>query len=221
MEHQQRARLQTTEEWLEEYKTGKPVYPAAAKGNLPVTTPDKGSNIYIYDSHRTTERGRLILSFINIETGEEAVMWFNVDTKRKRGKRKGDQYRTGDGGQFIPPKSKKSKFKRFWSKVVGEEPYRWSNTYRELRSRLKGLVFKCETKTSYDSNVNPYTEIKDITLVHTKQAQIMHKSSTKHAQETCTRDSGKHTTDKDYTEFKVPSIKSTLKPSYPKTQRPF
>jgi len=141
MDVHERVRLQTTEEWIEEYKTGKPVYPVAAKKNLPVTLPDKESNYYIYRSHRTTYQGRLALSFINIETGEEGIMWINVDTYGKRGKRRGKQYRTGVGGQFIPPKSKDSKFKRFWLDVVGEEPYRWSIVHRELRPRLKGLVF--------------------------------------------------------------------------------
>ena len=164
----ERVRLQTHDEWIEEYITGKPVSPVAVRNNLPVTIPDKGSNIYIYNSHRTTERGRLILSFINMETGEEAIMWFNVDTYGKRGCKRGQQYRTGEGEQFIPPKSRKSKFKRFWLKVVGEVPYRWSIVHRELRPRLKGLVFKCETKTSYDRDGKAYTKIKDITLVDTK-----------------------------------------------------
>jgi len=221
MDVHERGRLQTTEEWLEEYKTGKPVYPAAAKSNLPVTLPDKESNIYTYDSHRTTKRGRLVLSFINNETGEEAIIWFNVDTYGKRGCKSGKQYRTGAGGQFISPKSRRSKFKSFWLNVVGKEPYRWSNTYKELSPRLKGLNFKCETKTSYDRDGKAYTEIKDITLVDAKRAQYEHNMSTKKAQEVCTSDSIKHTTDKTYTEFKVPSLESALKPSYPKTQIPF
>jgi len=221
MDVHERVRLQTTEEWLEEYKTDKPVYPAAAKSNLPVTLPDKESNIYTYHSHRTSYQGRLALGFINNETGGEAIIWFNVDTYGKRGRKRGKQYRTGAGGQFIPPKFRKSKLKRFWLNVVGEEPYRWSLVHRELRPRLKGLVFKCETKTSYDSNGSPYTEIKDFTLVDTKQAQKEHNLSTKKAQKMCASDFGNHTIDKALTESKVPSLESALKPSYPKTQIPF
>jgi len=216
MDHQERVRSQTAEEWLEEYSTGKPVYPAAAKSNLPVTLPYKESNIYTYYSHRTTKRGGLVLVFINKETGEEAVMWFNVDIYGKRGKRRGKQYRTGEGGQFIP--KRRSKFRKFWLEVVGKEPYRWSLVHRELRPRLKGLVFKCVTKTSYDSHGKHYTEIKNITLVDTKKAQKEHIFSTKKAQEMCTRDSGNRDTDKAYTEIKVPNSGSALKPSYPITQ---
>jgi len=213
-----RARLQTIEEWREEYRTGKPVYPAAANNSPLVTIAEKETNLYIYSSHRTTRLGRLALCFMNIETGEEAVMWFNVDTYGKRGKRKGKQYRIGEGGQFIP--KPRSKFRNFWLEVVGKEPFRWANSHRELKPRLKGLNFMCDTKTSYDSDGKAYMAIKNINLVGTKKAQKEHNFGTKKAQEMCTRDSVNLTADKAYTDFKVPSSESALKPSYPRTQTP-
>jgi len=42
-------------------------------------------NLYEYQGHRTTKLGCLVLSFVNIETEEEAVAFFNVDVRRQRG----------------------------------------------------------------------------------------------------------------------------------------
>ena len=216
MNHQERVCKQTNDEWLKEYNTGKPVYPVTVNNSPPVTNLDKENNLYIYDSHRTTRLSRGAFIFINTDTGEEAILWFNVDIYRKRGKRKGEPYRTGYKGQFYP--KRRSKFRKFWMDVIGAEPYRWSIVYRQLKSRLKGLTFKCDTETAYDSKGNPYIKINTITLVDTNQAQKEHISGTNKAQEMCTRDTGNHTTDKAYTEFKVPNKESTLKPSYPMTQ---
>ena len=66
---------------------------------------------------------KLALSFINLDTCGEAVMWFNVDICGKRGWNRGKQYRTGAGGKFIPPRSRISKLKRFWLRIVRKPNY--------------------------------------------------------------------------------------------------
>ena len=218
MTSDERAKLQTVEEWLEEYNAGKPVYPATALKDSSHVTPKAHSQIYIFDSHRTTRDSRLVLSFVDEKTDSKAIMWINVDINRKRGEQKGKQYATGEGGQFSPLKRGDSKFRKFWMEVVGKEPYRWSLVHRELKSKLKGLRFNCETKISYDKQGKPYTEITNFTLENTNQAQKLHNSSTKTAQENCTRHLLKAIHHKSLRDFKVPSNKSTQKPSYPRTQ---
>ena len=96
-------------------------------------------NLYEYQGHRTTKLGSLVLSFVNIETEEEAVAFFNVDVRRQRGPKKGDSYRTGQGGQFLP--LPRSNFRKFWSSTVGEDPRRWASVHKELKSKLRGKRF--------------------------------------------------------------------------------
>jgi hypothetical protein len=162
MESQERARLQTTDEWLEEYETGVPVIPAAlspmpasqsilTKKEILILGP------LVFDSHRTTKEGSVVLSFIDPETSEEYVAFFNVDIRIQRGDDKGKSYRSGQGGQFLP--KKRSKFRKFWHKVVGKEPRRWASVYKEFKKGFRGKLFTGEAERCLDKNREPYSKL--------------------------------------------------------------
>jgi len=159
----ERARLQTVEEWLLEYETGKPVMPGtlAQETSQPLQAPK-----FSFDSHRTTRNGRLVLVNIDVETGKEAVTFFNVDIKRKRGKYKGTSYQTGVGGQFnVTPRHD---FYKFWMDVVGIEPFRWCRVHKELKSKLEGLIFTGELSTGYREDGSPFTQAKHLQKLDTR-----------------------------------------------------
>jgi len=153
----ERARLQTVEEWLLEYETGKPVIPGAVKKEL---LPLKHTPILRYDSHRTTINRRLVMAFIDTETGQKVDAFFNVDIKRKYGKYKGASYRTGLGGQFNV--TSWYKFYKFWMDVVGEEPLRWCRVHKELKSKLGSLLFTGELTTGYREDGSPFMQVKNL-----------------------------------------------------------
>jgi hypothetical protein len=145
MESQERARLQTTDEWLEEYETGVPVIPAAlspmpasqsilTKKEILILGP------LVFDSHRTTKEGSVVLSFIDPETSEEYVAFFNVDIRIQRGDDKGKSYRSGH-------------------KVVGKEPRRWASVYKEFKKGFRGKLFTGEAERCLDKNREPYSKL--------------------------------------------------------------
>jgi len=158
----ERARLQTVDEWLLEYETGKPVIPGAVNKEL---LPLKHSPILRYESHRTTKNSRLVMTLTDTETGQEVVAFFNVDIKRRYGKYKGTSYRTGVGGQFnVTPRHK---FYKFWMDVVGEEPLRWCRVHKELKSKLKNLKFTGEVSTGYREDGSSFIQIKNLRKLDT------------------------------------------------------
>jgi len=102
MNSQERAKRQSTDEWIEEFSTGQPVTPkqeqsapykpwirdapAEAVGNLQIIK----QRTLAYDTHRTTSsNGHLILIFTDSETGDEVAAFFNVDIRQQRGIGKG------------------------------------------------------------------------------------------------------------------------------------
>ena len=123
-------------------------------------------NLYEYQGHRTTKLGCLVLSFVKIETEEEAVAFFNVDVRRQRGPRKGDSYRTGQGGQFLP--LPRSNFRKFWSSTVGENTRRWASVHKELKSKLRGKQFTGNPEVATRGDGRNYTKIKNLSLVKRK-----------------------------------------------------
>lgn len=143
-------RRQSVDEWLAEYG-GEPA---------PSTTP--AEPILIYDTHRTTKNGHLVLAFIDKETGEEVCAFFNVDVTIQRGANKGKSYRTGHRGQFLP--KPRSKFRKFWMDVVGTEPNRWAKVYKELRPRLKDLELTAEVTTAYTAYRTPFQKAENLRL---------------------------------------------------------
>lgn len=178
----ERARLQTTDEWLLEYGTGKPVMP----GNLTkdLTQPPCIDHMLRYESHRTTKSGRLVLAFIDIESGQEVDAFFNVDIIKKRGEYKGTTYRTGLGGQFNV--TSRYKFYNLWMDIVEEEPRRWSRVNKEMRSRLRKFLFTGEIKTTYRSDGSPYLQVKNLKKLDTIKAQKKYKLNTMKGQSLCT-----------------------------------
>ena len=125
-----------------------------------------------------------MLSFIDPETSEEYVAFFNADIRIQRGKNKGNSYRSGHGGQFLP--AKRSKFRKFWGKVVGEAPRRWALVHKELKARFRGKLFTGEVERCLDKNREPYNKLinprKLIELEQNQYEQLGNKSGTKKEQ---------------------------------------
>ena len=152
-----RVELQTNEEWLSELKSGEKVIPAAFSGNqLNQTAEPK----LVFDSHRTTKTGSVILSFLDQKDSREIVAFFNICLIRKRGKYKGQKYRTGVGGQFLP--LPRSKFRRFWELSVGKPPRRWATVHKQLRPALRDMLFTGKIYTAYRSDGTPFLKVVDL-----------------------------------------------------------
>jgi len=171
----ERARLQTVEEWLLEYETGKPVMPGILTKEL--TRPQRINHILRYESHRTTKVGHLVLAFIDIESWQEVNAFFNVGIIKKRGEYKGTSYRTGLGGQFnVTPRHK---FYKFWMNVVGKEPRRWSRVHKEMKSKLGNILLTGDQSTKYRNDGSPYTYVDNLRVYGTTMAQEAHNVSTR------------------------------------------
>ena len=112
----------------------------------------------IFDHHRTTRQGSVILSF---RLGrDEVVAFFNCNVERQRGKRRGEKYRIGMSGQFLPPK--RGKFRSFWMGSVGRPPRRWAACHKEIRSRLKNLSFEGRIIEARKSDGTLYWKVTDL-----------------------------------------------------------
>ena len=170
---QKRIDNQRTDEWLSDYERAEPAEPKGqAIGGAPyknwvretpitrIDSQEASGPILVYDTHRTTKKGALVLVFIVKATREEAVCFFNVDIRKQRGKEKGENYKTGHMGQFNP--KPRSKFRKFWMSVVGEAPSRWSLAHKFLKPRLKDLFFTGSLVTEYSiskAGRKPYLKI--------------------------------------------------------------
>lgn len=93
------------------------------------------SGNFLYVEHRTISKGRLILDFVNIETGKVAAMFFNVQVKSQR---TGKKYPARTGGQFTC--KGRTKFKQFWMTIFKKPPFRWCRAHHGL-SKMKGMEF--------------------------------------------------------------------------------
>lgn len=158
MNSDERARQQTEDEWLAELDSGKPVMPASQRNVTRIST-ESTLRKFVFDSHRTTRKGSLVVSFIDLDTGQEFVSFFNADIKRQRGPQKGESYRSGVGGQFLT--RPRSKFRKLWLSATGKPPIRWASVYKSMRSQLGGIVFTGEPSVGYDSDEKPFNKLLD------------------------------------------------------------
>ena len=156
-----RVAKQTNDEWIEEYTTGNPVIPTNnSESNKRASIPQLK-----FDHHRTTnyKTGSVALSFTNLVTNQECVAFFNCDLTRQRGSKKGEKYRVGRGGQFLPPKQ--GKFRAFFLEANGKPPRRWAAVYKELKARFKDLVFTGEIIVAYTKDDNSFNKVKNVRVI--------------------------------------------------------
>ena len=140
---------QSTEEWLAEYSSGSSYSDEKERRLI------RG---LVFDHHRTTKDGSVVLSFNWGD--EEVVAFFNCDVYRQRGPLKGSKYKTGRGGQFLPPE--RGKFRKFWQACIGKPPRRWAAVHKELKPRLKELRFQAEMVEASKSDGEAYYKLTDL-----------------------------------------------------------
>jgi hypothetical protein len=102
-----------------------------------------GINVYIYDGYSTGYYGQhkspgLTLQLINISTGEDCYLTFNVDLKRSRTNKNGVKGSCLPKGQFRI--SKKYKFYQFWLSTGLSLPQRLSS-FHDYMGNLKQCFF--------------------------------------------------------------------------------
>ena len=176
LEKYKNIRSQSNEEWLRDYK--------GVKGSsVIINFQDKSvhSGKYIFHSFRTTCKSRLVISFINITSGETVDSFFNVDIKKQRGI---GSHRTGQNCQFYPAQG--SKFRKFWMLAVKKEPYRWSRVHKEMNSKLKRVQFSGDVKKKFRASGESYIQLNNIRILSTEKAQKRHEPVTGMAQAQCT-----------------------------------
>jgi len=156
---EKRARAQSTEEWLAEFATGLPVLPQ----ELDDHSGFQHELNLVYNHHRTTKDGRLVMSFLNVLTEQEVVYFCNVDVRRQRGSLKGKSYATGMNGQFLPPL--RGKFRKFWRLATGEWRDRWANVHKEMKSKLGGMLFSGEVSVSFKKDGTAFNRIDNLRLI--------------------------------------------------------
>ena len=105
-------------------------------------------DIYRYQGYSTRKdkhsKGRLVIEFSSVDTGELIQAYINVNITYQRGPKKGDYFKTGRNGRFwVFPGSK---FATFWIQAIGQ-PDKLSTLYRQM-SHLKPLYFSGEIKSS-------------------------------------------------------------------------
>ena len=140
---------QATAQWLSDFKV---------RTRTPPARGSRHCSGLVFDNHRTTRRGSVVLSFRL--GGEEVVVFFNCSVVRQRGKRRGENYRTGIWGQFLPPE--RGKFRSFWMDTVGKAPRRWAASHKEIRSRLKDLSFEGQVSQAQKSDGTFYLKVTDL-----------------------------------------------------------
>ena len=168
-----RARLQSCDEWITEYETGKPVIPTNVF-NRRLNTDASPKLVLRYDHHRTAKsyKGAVVLSFFD-SNEYEYVKFFNVDLDHQRGPKKGTQRKIGVGGQFLPPR--RGEFRKWYVRVVGSEPKRWATVHKELKARLKATSFTGVFETATDSAGRRFFRLKNVEVL---EEQISHKKGT-------------------------------------------
>lgn len=125
--------------------------PASPSSRPVTTTPQSSWRVLKFEHHKTVRtNGHLILFFRDINTHQLVLAYCNASIEYQRGPKKRQQLKMGMGGQFFPKPW--SKFREWWMQVVGHEPTRWANAYKELRSRLKGKLFEAEVVTAYSTS---------------------------------------------------------------------
>ena len=124
--------------------------------------------ILVYDSHRTSKNpsyktGTLTLVFINVETGQEVVAFFNVDVTHQKKPNRGKNKTLGRGCEFLPAKG--SNFRKFWLIVTGIELSRWAAVHKKLKSKFKGLKFTGDLTVGYDKDGKPFNKVTNVRLI--------------------------------------------------------
>lgn len=113
-----------------------------------------------YAGHRTTTKGALVLDFTDKDSGEVCSAFFNVSIEYQRGPKAGRARRTGEGCQFHP--KPRSKFRRFWIETVGHPPRRWSESHKEMRSRLSRFIFAGQIESATFGSGDTYLRMKKV-----------------------------------------------------------
>ena len=165
-----------------------------ATGGQPHQSTSSKKELFIFDSFRTTKLGRLVITCTSVNSGIMGDAFFNVDITKQRGSGK---HRTGKNGQFYPAPD--SNFRRFWMDAVKKPPIRWSTVHKEMRSKLKGLVFEGETRDCYRSSGEPYIQLINLKYFGTELVQNLYKVGTEMVQTFGTGKPIKHNTVKDFT----------------------
>ncbi len=167
---------QSTDEWYQEYDAYFIGGPSCIKSRSKPNPHDSGivnKHLYVFESFRTTREGRLVISLVNIDNGGVVDAFFNVDINRQRGNGK---YDIGANGQFFP--KPKSKFRMLWMESVKKVPRRWATVHKEMRTKLKGLIFEGELKVGYRSNGEPFNQLFNIVCLETRMEQDGNKAGT-------------------------------------------
>lgn len=167
-----RIQNETIDEWYQDYDAKFSDDPNYVPPPLREVVEIK-KDVFVFESFRTTRLGRLAMSFINIRNGVVVDTFFNVDIKKQRSK---GEYKIGANAQFLP--KPKSNFRTFWLQSVKKEPRRWSTVHKEIRPRLKGLLFEGETKDSYRSDGSPYIQLINLQYLGTRKEQDGNKVGT-------------------------------------------
>ena len=109
---------------------------------------DQQKSIYRYTGYSTRSdkrgSGRLVLDFLDTDTGELIPAFFNVNIAYQRGPKKGQNFKVGRNGRFwvLPG----CKFARMWNKTIGQ-PDKCSTLYRQM-GYLKPIRFTGEVRVS-------------------------------------------------------------------------
>jgi len=146
----ERVKQQTNDEWMwgydnpitrrtEPYSEPMPVKEALSKKQAPE---------FEYAGYSTTRdkhgKGRVILRFVDLESGEEIPAFFYAEITHQRGELKGKDFETGKNGQFWITKN--HKLAKFWLNTFKTPPNRWSALYRVI-NRFNKFTFTGDIKS--------------------------------------------------------------------------
>ncbi len=165
-------RLQTQEEWIRDYEDHEPYPPTELQ---PTQTPNTGSSviqlntkkvnnpILIFKDFRTTRKKSVAIDFQMVGSQNTVTAFFGVTLENNRGQ----LYRVGARGQFVPPEH--GKFRSFWMDSVGKEPPRWCRVHKSIRNNFKGKKFTGNIFECTDGKGNPYYKVKDLRAIENAQ----------------------------------------------------
>lgn len=148
---------QTYKEWIHDYDKGSLREDNGVK-HIQNQASVKASSTFLYQGHRTTCRGSVVLIFTSIDHKTEVIKFFNVGLEGRNKK-----YPAGRHGQFNPPKN--GNFRKFWMVSVGKEPKRWCRVHKSMRSALKDLSFTGEIINAIDSKGNLYFKFTELSII--------------------------------------------------------
>lgn len=162
---------QSTEEWLAHYD-GCKVSELSIKPQ--VVSVQSSRPILLFDSFRTTKKGRLVISLRSKDYRLYCDVFFNVSINHQRGDTS-KSHETGRRGQFFPLEG--SDFRKFWMRVFGSPPNRWCRVHKEMH-KLGGFEFTGELVDKKDSKGRPYIQCSDFRVIGTEESQKRHNHGT-------------------------------------------